>query len=194
MPPDVTCPACQHHFAGSFTCPRCGAALPRTEVRPGDGNIQAAPPAPAALATTVCPACGKAVPELCLLCPHCEEPLAERHRVAAPGGRPLFAKMQLPLAAVGALVIVMVMAGAVAALVSGGVVELVLGGLAFFVLVCVTLIVFAASHAARARTRTFESPGGLALEALAGLGCLFLTGVAAVLFMIAVCIASGGPK
>jgi predicted amidophosphoribosyltransferase len=91
MSAEVTCPVCQHRFAGPdgaagpFACPRCGAALPRTEVRPADGNIQTTPPAPAALATTVCPACGKTVPELCLLCPHCEEPLAERHRVRRKG-------------------------------------------------------------------------------------------------------------
>jgi len=91
MPPDVTCPACQHRIAGPegaeapSVCPRCGAALARTEVRPAGGNVQGTPSAPAALATTVCPACGKGVPELCLLCPHCEEPLAERHRVRRPG-------------------------------------------------------------------------------------------------------------
>jgi hypothetical protein len=91
MSAEVTCPVCQHRVAGPegaavpSACPRCGAALTRSEVRPVQGDIQAGRPGQAALATTVCPACGKAVPEPCLLCPHCEEPLAERHRVRRPG-------------------------------------------------------------------------------------------------------------
>ncbi len=66
MPPEVTCPACQHRFpaARGAVCPRCGA--------------QAAPPG--LLPTIRCPTCRKEVAELCLICPHCDEPLAERHR------------------------------------------------------------------------------------------------------------------
>ena len=81
MPPEVTCPACQYRpqAAGGPVCPHCGGALPRAQVRPAFGEVQAAPPAP--LPTVRCPACGREVAELCLLCPHCDEPLAERHRV-----------------------------------------------------------------------------------------------------------------
>jgi hypothetical protein len=80
MAPEVTCPACQYRppAACGPACPRCGVALPRTEVRPAAGDVQK-PPAP--LPTVRCPACGREVAELCLLCPHCDEPLAERHRV-----------------------------------------------------------------------------------------------------------------
>jgi hypothetical protein len=81
MAPEVTCPACQYRppAACGPVCPRCGAGLARTEVRPAAGDVQATRPAP--LPTVRCPACGRDVAEVCLLCPYCEEPLAERHRV-----------------------------------------------------------------------------------------------------------------
>src|SRR5579859_1398115 len=128
MPPDVTCPACQHRVVvpngaeGPAGCPRCGAALPRTEVRPAPGDIQTTRSAPAALATTECPACGKAVPELCLLCPHCEEPLAERHRIRGPGAgkwRPFPERCLRPLALVGAVTLLLSLAAALAPLTAG---------------------------------------------------------------------------
>ncbi len=80
MPPDVTCPACRYHPPApcGAVCPRCGVALRRTEVRPAAGEGQKTP---APLPTVRCPACRRDVPELCLICPHCDEPLAERHRV-----------------------------------------------------------------------------------------------------------------
>jgi hypothetical protein len=61
MPPEVTCPACQRRSSVTCgaVCPRCGAGL---------------------LATVRCPSCHKEVAGLCLICPHCDEPLAERHR------------------------------------------------------------------------------------------------------------------
>src|SRR5262249_15584063 len=134
MPPELTCPVCQHRFVGPegaavpSTCPRCGAALAPTEVRPADGNIQGTPPSPAALATTVCPSCGKIVLELCLLCPHCEEPLAERHRVRRPGPQgpgwdwpPSWPAYVLwPLRVVGLLAVLTCLLGAFAGMFAGG--------------------------------------------------------------------------
>jgi hypothetical protein len=87
MPPEVICPSCQHCFpwGGDAVCPRCGAALARTEVRPAQGDIRAKAPAAAPLPTVPCPACGEQIMTLCLICPHCGEALRGRYRIHLEG-------------------------------------------------------------------------------------------------------------
>jgi hypothetical protein len=180
----VTCPACHYRSPASGpACPRCGAPLPRTEVRPADGNILGAPPAPAALATTACPACGKAVPELCLLCPHCEGPLAERHRVAAAEeggwkGRRPFRAWLVPLATVGAIAVLLTLLPAAAAIITWGALEARVGAL-FLLLLLVLLIAFAAPLLPRADVRSAGGWERLLVGTLAKLGCLVSLVVAA---------------
>lgn len=200
MPPDLTCPVCQHLFPAPegadapSPCPRCGAALSRTEVRPAQGDIQATPPGPAALATTVCPACGKSVPELCLLCPHCEEPLAERHRVRRPGpeGRgwawPPY--VVWPLRAVGIGGVLFCLLVPLVALLAGGPPA---KDAAFVFLVVGVLVAAAVAYPWLAGRRSERARAWVqALGTLmAGLGCFILGMLAAVLYMVAVCAASG---
>lgn len=87
MPPDVTCPECQHGLPAVYgpVCPRCGAALPRTQIRPPQGDIRKAPRAAAPLPTVPCPACGKEVAQVCLICPHCGEALRGRYSIHLEG-------------------------------------------------------------------------------------------------------------
>jgi hypothetical protein len=189
MPPEVTCPACQHRFPAACgpVCPHCGAALARTEVRPASGDIQVTPRAPAALPTTVCPACGKEVVELCLICPYCEAPLAERHRVAAPKddgwkGRAPYRVWLVPLAIVGAIAVLLTLPLPVVAMIGGGA-EGVKGGAVFLLLLFLLLLAFAVPILPHV---DFRSGGGwerVLVGGLANIGCLVLMTVAVVLFV-----------
>jgi predicted RNA-binding Zn-ribbon protein involved in translation (DUF1610 family) len=74
MSREVGCPACRHSFApagagGVFPCPRCGwrVALSSTAIREE-------PPGEPAPATVPCPHCRRRIAEVCLFCPHCEQP------------------------------------------------------------------------------------------------------------------------
>src|SRR5437016_3133150 len=50
-----------------------------------------------------CPACRHRLPELCLICPHCDEPLAERHRVRRTQDDPQGARRTTALVALVAV-------------------------------------------------------------------------------------------
>jgi hypothetical protein len=199
MPRDVTCPLCQHRFAGpdnagGFACPRCGAALARTEVWPLHGTAQGAP-GPAVLVTTVCPSCGKAVPELCLLCPHCEGPLAERQRTPAEGPgagqeeRRAPSEGRLFLAILGGLGFITVLGLTFEALVRRGaaglhgVVSFVMASLMAYLLIALCLAV-------KAAPRREGRWALLLVDVLAGLGCLAVAAAAAGLALAFVWVAA----
>ena len=196
MPPEVTCPVCQQRTPGPNTpegacaCPRCGAALSRTEVRPPSGDIQTRRPVPAALPTLPCPSCGKAVPELCLLCPHCEGPVAERHRFRDDGagegrwGPQLLAPIVMLFVAVGATALLF--------LLFAGIVELAtLGraGIASAALLGLLLLGIGVPLLGRRlfrRGAQAGSPRPLTTQATV-VGCLIATAVALFIFLFAVC-------
>jgi hypothetical protein len=196
MSAEVTCPVCQHRFAGPdgaeglCTCPRCGAALPRTEVWPAHRNVQGAPPAPAVLATTVCPACGKAVPEPCLLCPHCEEPLAERHRVRRAGtgeegrGPGLPPHVLWSLGLVGFMGVLICLLVPLAAMLSGEVRD---GGLAFLVVVAIIAAALAFPLVVGPHSQAARSWMLFLGHTLAASGCVITLGFAVLLFAGVAC-------
>jgi hypothetical protein len=199
MPPNVTCPACQHRFAGPegaeapSACPRCGAALTRTEVRPSAGDIRTTRPAAAALATTVCPACGKAVPELCLLCPHCEEPLAERHRVRRPGteegdsGPGLPPRVLWGMGFVGGMgVLISLLVSLVNLLAEGPGSK---AGSLFFILLAIIAAALAVPVVLRRRSQAARAWMLFLGHSLAAGGCVITLGFAALLFAGVVCAA-----
>jgi hypothetical protein len=160
-------------------------------VRPAQGDIQATRPAPAALPTTVCPACGKRVPELCLLCPHCEEPLAERHRVRRPGtgedeiGLSLPPKLLWPLGVVGgAAVLLSLLVSLVALFVDGPGAE---AGSVFFVLSAVVAGALAVPLVLGRRSQAARSWMSFLGHTLAAGGCAITVGLAVFLFAGVVC-------
>jgi hypothetical protein len=202
MPPEVTCPACGHRFEvppgteTAFACPRCGAEFPRTAVRAAQRDIQSGPSAPAVLPTTVCPSCGKEVPGLCLLCPHCEEPLRERHRLrgAGEGGwrvlRPFRPWWVLPLATIGAIAILLSGVAAADGGLAGG--QGIAQGLFGFVVGVVILVVAsAAAVLASPWPRSGRGSRGRFVAGLAVVGCVVVVGFAvafaALLFLGLVC-------
>jgi hypothetical protein len=203
MPPDITCPVCKHRFAGpegtaaGFACPRCGATATRTEVRPAQYDIQARPSAPAALPTAVCPSCGKAVPGLCVLCPHCEEPLQDRYRTRradvegdADSNRRKRRNLILltALAGVGALSSVAVLTRIIAK--SKGPIEAGIAQVLFVAILLTTWCV--AGVYVPLRFRSLHREGASAwftvlIEVFGGISCVFLVVLALAAFLMAIC-------
>jgi hypothetical protein len=181
MSEEVTCPACRHACpappAAGATCPHCGALL-------SSASVQAGPPAPVP-SVFHCPRCGKAMPALCLFCPHCEEPLEEfRRRMRDDGwNRGMvssgFGAGNL-LAAIGATGLLLHLL--VTASLPHQVRIQAAGALLF-------LLVFAAIAAGVGRWRFWsvaERPS-LFLAALAVLGVVFLVGLACLLVFFLTC-------
>jgi hypothetical protein len=161
-------------------------------VRPAQGDVQATRPAPAALATAECPACGKSVPELCLLCPHCEEPLAERHHVRRPGAGEddfwlrLRPKLLWAMWLVGSVGVLACMLLPLVAFLSRNVPGIAGGAL---VLVLVTIVVAALAVPLVLGPRSEEARSWMRFlgQALAAFGCAITLGFAVILFLAVVC-------
>jgi hypothetical protein len=183
MPPEVACPACQHRLPAACgpACPRCGAALAGPGARPAAGDV---PVAPGPLPTIRCPACGKAVLELCLTCPHCEGPLAEHHHTPAEGQEEGRAPSE------GRLFLA-VLGGVALALGLGAVFEVLArrGGFGFRAVVLLVLaslqayLLAALCVAVKVAPRRDGRWARLLVDGLAGLGCLGLA-LAAVLLVL----------